>query len=328
MDRTRASVPSAALNLVAALELLALTWIEDARSVRPSSLLNIYLIFTTFFDAVQVRTLYLHSPANSAVSAVFASTIAGKTVLLFLEGWRKTAYLMPRYKNLPPESTSGIINRSFLWWVNGLFYSGLRSVLTLDDLYVLDGKLASASLHAAIAQAWGRRKKPERHFEFPWAACRALWRPLLLVIFPRLCMIGFTFAQPFLISATLSLLSQPSDRQSTNAGYGLIGGTALVYLGLAVSTLNYNQNLYRFVTMFRGATISLIYQHALAISSEAYDESGALTLMSTDVDRIILCLIDLNECWARTIEVIVGITLLALQLGWVCIIPLVVVVSM
>lgn len=328
MDRTRASVPSAALNIVAAVELLALTWIEDARSVRPSSLLNIYLVFTTFFDAVQVRTLYLYSPANNALSAIFASTVASKVVLLFLEGGRKTAYLMPQYKSLPPESTSSIINRSFLWWVNDLFYSGLRSVLTLDDLYVLDGKLASASLHDAIAQAWRRRTKPERRFEFPWAACRALWRPLLLVIFPRLCMIGFTFAQPFLISATLSLLSQPSDQKSTNAGYGLIGATALVYLGLAVSTLNYNQNLYRFVTMFRGATVSLIYQHALAISSEVYDESGALTLMSTDVDRIILCIIDLNECWARTIEVIVGITLLALQLGWVCIIPLVVVVSM
>ncbi|KAF3026419.1 hypothetical protein E8E14_010909 [Neopestalotiopsis sp. 37M] len=324
--RTRASVPSAALNLVAAVELSALTWIEDVRSVRPSSLLNIYLIFTIFFDAVQVRTLYLLSTANNALSAAFASAIAVKVVLLFLEAGRKTAYLMPRYKSLPPESTSSIINRSFLWWVNDLFYSGLRSVLTSDDLYVLDGKLASASLHADIAQAWWRRAKPERRFEFPWAACRALWRPLLLVIFPRLCMIGFTFAQPFLISATLSLLSEPSDQQSTNAGYGIIGATALVYLGLAVSTLNYNQNLYRFVTMFRGATVSLIYEHALAISSEAYDESGALTLMSTDVDRIILCLIDLNECWARTIEVIVGITLLALQLGWVCMTPIVVVV--
>ncbi|ETS74387.1 hypothetical protein PFICI_14253 [Pestalotiopsis fici W106-1] len=326
LNRTAASLPSAALNLFAAVELLALTWVEDVKSVRPSSLLNIYLVSTVFFDAVQVRTLYLQSPANTALAAVFTFTITVKLVLLFLEGQSKTTSLTPPYQGLPPESTSSIINRSFLWWVNDLFYSGLRSILTLDDLYVLDGKLASAPLHAAIAQAWQRRTKPERRFEFPWAACRALWRPLLLVVFPRLCMIGFTFAQPFLISTALGLLSQPSDQQSTNNGYGIIGATALVYLGLAVSTLNYNQNLYRFVTMFRGATVNLIYQHALSISSNAYDESGALTLMSTDIDRIILCLIDVNECWARTIEVIVGMTLLALQLGWISIVPLVVVV--
>lgn len=326
-DGTRASVPSAALNLVVAVELLALTWIEDSRSVRPSSLINVYLVSTLFFDAVQARTLFLRTPTNSALAAVFTSAIAVKAILLFLEARRKTAFLAPPYKGLPPESTSGIINRSFLWWVNDLFRSGLRSLLTSDKLYILDDKLASAPLGATIADTWQRRRRPERRFEFPRAACRALWRPLLLAVFPRLCMIGFTFAQPFLISRVLGLLSQPSNQQSTNDGYGLVGATALIYLGLAVSTLHYNQSLYRFVTMFRGATVALIYDHTLAISTGAYDESGALTLMSTDVDRIVLCLVDLNECWARAIEVVVGTVLLALQLGWVCIVPIVVVVS-
>jgi hypothetical protein len=317
----------AALNLAVAVELLALTWVEDARSVRPSSLLNVYLVSTLFFDAVQARTLYLRSPRNSALVAVFTLVIAAKTILLFLEARRKTKYFTPPYKGLPPESTSGIINRSFLWWANELFRTGFRSLLTSDKLYVLDDKLASAPLGATIAEAWQKRTKPERRFEFPLVACRALWRSLLLAVFPRLCMIGFTFAQPFLISRVLGLLSQPSNQQSLNDGYGLIGATATIYLGLAVSTLHYNQSLYRFVTMFRGAAVALIYDHTLAITTGAYDESGALTLMSTDVDRIILSLVDLNECWARAIEVIVGTVLLALHLGWVCVIPILVVVS-
>jgi ATP-binding cassette, subfamily C (CFTR/MRP), member 1 len=327
VDRTWASIPSAALHLVAAAELLPLTWIEDAKSVRPSSLLSVYLVSTIFLDAVQARTLYLRTPANRTLAAVLTAAIVIKAVLLFLEARRKSTFLHSPYKRLPPESTSGIINRSFLWWINDLFRSGLSSLLTSDELYVLDDKLASAALAATIAEAWQQRRRPERRFEFPWAACRALWRSVLLILFPRIWMIGFTFAQPFLISRVLGLLSQPSSQESTNDGYGLIGATALIYVGLAVSTLHYNQNLYRFVTMFRGATIALIFHHTLAISTDAYDESGALTLMSTDVDRIILCLVDLNECWARAIEVIVGTALLALQLGWVCIVPIVVVVS-
>ena len=48
--------------------------------------------------------------------------------------------------------------------------------------------------------------------------------------------------------------------------------------------------------------------------------------MTTDIDRIIDCLVTLNECWARTIEVAIGISLLALRMGWVCLMPLIIVI--
>ena len=77
--------------------------------------------------------------------------------------------------------------------------------------------------------------------------------------------------------------------------------------------------------MFRATAISLIYNRALILHEGVYNESGAITLMSTDVDEIIRCLEELNEVWSRSIEVMIGIPLLARQLGWISTMPLLVV---
>jgi ATP-binding cassette, subfamily C (CFTR/MRP), member 1 len=82
------------------------------------------------------------------------------------------------------------------------------------------------------------------------------------------------------------------------------------------------------MTMFRGAMITVIFSKTLSLKCDEYNESTALTLMSTDIDRITLCFEYFHSVWARFIEVIIGTTLLALQLGWVCVIPLVVVGGM
>ncbi|PWY72973.1 multidrug resistance-associated protein [Aspergillus heteromorphus CBS 117.55] len=318
--RTQVSVPFSTINLVVALEIVVLSWMEDERSARPSSILNIYLLLTLLFDIAQARTLWL-SHTNNLIPVLFTASVAAKAAMLLLEALEKRRYLTSKYQDLPPESTSGIVNRSFMWWLNRLFLDGFQSLLTMSDLYVLDKRLESVGIAKKAQKAWIRRKRPERRLEFPWQMCRALWWPLASAIFPRLCLIGFTFAQPFLITAILDWLNDPHSAE--NKGYGLIGATTLVYLGLAMSTLHYNHTLYRFVTMFRGAASSLIYERALHIpDGELEDRSATITLMTTDIDRITGCLVNLNECWARVVEVAIGITLLALRMGWVCLMPL------
>ena len=47
--------------------------------------------------------------------------------------------------------------------------------------------------------------------------------------------------------------------------------------------------------------------------------------MSTDVDRICQGLICLHDTWSRPLELIVGASLLGLQIGWVSIMPLAVI---
>lgn len=80
--------------------------------------------------------------------------------------------------------------------------------------------------------------------------------------------------------------------------------------------------MYRAVTTFRGSTVSLIYAKTLELQAEVYDESTALTLMSTDIDRLSTSLEAACEIWARAIELAIGLWLLERQLGWICVAPL------
>ncbi|KAK5992013.1 ABC multidrug transporter B [Cladobotryum mycophilum] len=322
--RTWATLPFAVLNVLASFQLLILTCLEDSRSFQPSSTLTLYLLFTLPLDIIQARTLWLQYP-DSRIAQIFPANAVWKILMLWLESGHKRPYLKQAYQNLSLEATSGIVNRTFLWWLNDLFRQGL-GLLTFDKLYHLDDQLSSATLDDKIQDAWARRRKPEHRFEFPRAALGALRGQFLSVLFPRLCLIIFTFAQPFLISSVLTLLSKPADHDSVRTGYTLIGVTGFIYLGKAISDLHYGHNLNRFLTMFRGASITLIYNHMLLLPVGEYDDSAVVTLMSTDVDNIVFCLSSLNECWARLIEVIVGIVLLARQIGWTSIVPIIVVI--
>jgi ATP-binding cassette subfamily C (CFTR/MRP) protein 1 len=77
--------------------------------------------------------------------------------------------------------------------------------------------------------------RPESRFTLVFVSNKALFFPLLRVVFPRMIMIGLTFAQPFLITRVLDLLQEPSSSLTENQSYGLIGATAIIYLGIAVS---------------------------------------------------------------------------------------------
>ena len=79
--------------------------------------------------------------------------------------------------------------------------------------------------------------------------------------------------------------------------------------------------------MFRGAMVSVIYESTLRLQSDVYDETKAITLMSTDIDTIANNIENVQELWARIAEVGIGIWLLERQLGWVCIAPIIVILG-
>lgn len=79
-----ASLPSAVVNLIAALLVLALTGLEDAKSLQPSFLLHIYLLLTLILDLPQARTLWLTRP-NTALAAIFTTSVVARAVLLLVD---------------------------------------------------------------------------------------------------------------------------------------------------------------------------------------------------------------------------------------------------
>ncbi|KAI1858876.1 uncharacterized protein JN550_012335 [Neoarthrinium moseri] len=311
----RTAIPYGVVSLVATVAVSALVLLEHGRSWRPSSLVSVYLGISALFDAVQVRTIFLRGP-STAIASVLSAALALKLALLGLQTRNKRSYLKEPYRRFPPETLSGILNRSFFWWLRSTFFQGYRVGLTLDSICDIDVELKSASMQSLILHAWTRHSDKGR-FALASALASALRRPLLTVVLPRLCLVAFNYAQPFLIQRAVSLLEEPVNEQTANDRYGIIGATALVYLGIA-------HKLYRSLTMVRAATVSLIYVTSLESFPGTLDDAKTVTLMSTDVERTVSGLELLHETWARVLEIAIGIWLLARQIGAISIAPVIV----
>ncbi|KAF2968293.1 hypothetical protein GQX73_g5239 [Xylaria multiplex] len=95
-----------------------------------------------------------------------------------------------------------------------------------------------------------------------------------------------------------------------------------IYIGLALSTAIYQNSLNILKLMTRSALIGLIHEKIMDSPSISYDDGEASTLMSTDADSLDGIAEMFHETWAQIIEVLIGITLLAREVGWIWPLPL------
>ncbi|KAF4342275.1 multidrug resistance [Fusarium beomiforme] len=316
---TKASLPTAALSFVASIVLLGLSYIEHVYSHRPSTLLNIYLLFSVLFDATRTRTLWLQGYNRPAAITALVATVI-KVAMLVLEAIEKRNLLRPQYRTLPPEVTSSVFSHWFFSWQLSLFRAGYSKQLEIESLFGLEKHFQSQYLLKLLQTAWTKASKKDSH-SLMFTVLRTLKWPALSIVFPRLCFIGFTFCQPFLISATLTWAENDSNSDDMSQGYGLIGAWFLVFMGLAVTSGQYQHLTYRAITMARGQLVSLLYDKATDISITSANPTAALTLMSADIERIDTGWRTAHDVWANLIEIVVAVYLLGRQLGIACLIP-------
>ncbi|PVH72950.1 putative ATP-binding cassette transporter [Cadophora sp. DSE1049] len=309
--RTRSSIAAATLTLVDAVGLCLLSHMEHMHSVRPSAIINVYLIITLPFDVARSRTLLIHGTTQT-FGAVFTSALAVKVLILISEAIEKRNILLDQYRYTSPEVTSGIYNRSFFFWLNHLMRTGFSKVLVNDDLYPIDDDMASGVLLARADRAWKSANQDQSQALF-WAMIRANMVAFLYCIFPRVCMMGFRYAQPFLLERSIEFANNPEDPD--RVGWALTAAFGLVFLGLAISSGSYYHMNYRFVTSTRGSLVSLIYAKTMDLSITALDESVAVTLMSNDTEAICQAFRNLHEFWAVPTELAIALFLLYRQLG-------------
>ncbi|OKL62025.1 hypothetical protein UA08_02529 [Talaromyces atroroseus] len=319
-ERTKVTVAAAALTFVCTLGLLVLSDLEHTRSVRPSTIMNGYLLLTLLFDIARLRTLFI-SNASHAIAGCFASMFAVKAMVLFAEAVEKRGILLEPYRNLSPEETSGIYSRSFFFWLNQLMTTGFRRLLHNDDLYPVDREMSSAVLRAKMQKFWAESSK-ESSRALLWAVLKANRKPMLLCVVPRLALIAVSYAQPFLLTRTVSFASDLS--QSENIGWGLTGAFFFVLLGVALSNGWYYHMTYRFVTSVRGSLVSIIYSKTVDLSITALDESVAVTLMSNDTQTICNGFQMIHDFWAVPLQLGITLYLLFRQLGIACLVPAVI----
>lgn len=150
-QRTRATVPAAALSMVDCFAFMALSYMEHGKSLGPPLLMDTYLLISIILDIVRIRTMWV-SEMSTIISALFTVTLALKIGLLTLEEIRKDPWLGPEIKHCGNEITSGIFTRTLFSWVNRMLWRGYSTALSVPSLQHVDPNLLSPALWNKVRQ--------------------------------------------------------------------------------------------------------------------------------------------------------------------------------
>ncbi|KAJ5696868.1 hypothetical protein N7536_007280 [Penicillium majusculum] len=196
--------------MISTLALLLLSHYDHARSLKPSSLISLYLLGGIIFEIVQVRTLWLFHPISYSLAATVTAALVVRSLLLVLGTSENRETISPQHGRISPENFTGIFSQSTYWWLNGLFISNFRDELSLDDLYPLDDELLTKSLISRGDQQW--KEKPTGRLALFRSIIYDVKWTVAAAVAPRLCLIGFKFAQPFLINDLINYVSDNGSK--------------------------------------------------------------------------------------------------------------------
>ncbi|KAG7418483.1 ABC transporter atnG [Fusarium oxysporum f. sp. rapae] len=306
-NSTTTAIAEPVLGLIESVAFAALSFVEHRNSKKPSKLIGTFLVVTIILDIALVRTFWIRSMRT--IAAVFTASFVIKTILLILEETPKT--LLDEKEKIH-ETSSGVVNRTFFWWLNGLFLQGHRTILETEDLQAIDSKFDTDHASAPLEKQWERARNSGQPSLLKSTFLAYKWQ-FAAGIIPRLLHSGFNFAQPFLIQSVIVLVSK--KEMSVQISSGLIGATFLIYLGLAISGAWHKHMSYQLVTMYRGGLVSLIFKKTLKLKTTSIKDSAPVTLMTADVETIVAAGASVHDMWANMLELPVGIYLLYRQVG-------------
>ncbi|KAF2253629.1 putative multidrug resistance-associated protein [Trematosphaeria pertusa] len=316
---TPASVATDVLAIVATLAAASLSWLQHHRSEQPSAPLAIFFALISLLNVARVRSLWLipHSTGPAVLQTLVLLQGAG---LLLAEslGKKKALRFPEKFHSSGPEPFTGFWNLVGFSWLLGTLRRGYRSILSVDDLPDLDYRLDSEALQEKLARTWSKYDKTQKR-SLLMACFRAYATSFLSAIIPRLILSALKFTQPFMITKLIHFVGDkgvPDD-----FGRGLIGAYALVYLGMAASAALYGYMTFRFLIRLRGGLIALIYQQTVEARAVDLGSINGLTLMGTDVERIVLNFQTIHEVWASLVDIAIAIFLLQRQMFLACLVP-------
>ncbi|KAK1995506.1 P-loop containing nucleoside triphosphate hydrolase protein [Colletotrichum falcatum] len=314
---------SAIASFMACIGLAPLLLFEHSRSLKPSDLGIVYLLVSLACDLAE-STKTDSEDATFTFVAPRIANICVKTLLLAIECRRKRTILRRPDGHFSPEELANVLDRIFFWWINPILAQGYRHILTGESLPPMCQKLSSKPLRQQALLAWGQRAKPEGRTTLPKVLARSMLPHFLAPIIPRLFLIVFRYSQPVLISTAIRFLSG-SSAQSADKGRLVVFMAVAIYVGLAMSNAVYFHLLNRLKIMIRGAVVGLINNKLFSQQSMGHGDGRAVTLMSIDSESVGQAASLFHETWARVIEVLLGTAMLAKEVGWVCLVPHVIV---
>lgn len=157
MQNDYLSVLLEALAVVAAAGACLLSFKEHLYAVQPSTLLSLYLLAHLAGQLVLLTAPTIISKAGRKHELGIGCVVVG-VFFLVLENLDKKSILRKPYQQCAPEETTGILGRTFFWWINPILRDGNRSILVAEELPSIDEKLSSGALRKGIIQAWSKRR--------------------------------------------------------------------------------------------------------------------------------------------------------------------------
>ncbi|KAJ5924064.1 hypothetical protein N7466_008251 [Penicillium verhagenii] len=296
------ALASASLDLLSALAIVILVDLEHVRSLRPSFLASAYLFITLLLDIARVRTAWLVSD-HQVYSACLSASFALKALLLALNSIEKRKWFLSNEKKHSTETVSGPFSRGLFTWLNGLLWKGHSGLLTGDGLPNVNERILSSEVATRFTNSWmGSPQSGKNALLFAVIKCLRL--EIATIALPRLCVVGFSIAQPFLIGKCVTIL-QETTSLSENMGYGLIAATIL-----------------------RGGLMTLVFNHMMDLPLGGTDESSAMALMGSDIEMLAEYFYSsICETWANVLQLALATWLLQTQVGAVCIGPILVAIT-
>ncbi|TVY42741.1 ABC transporter [Lachnellula subtilissima] len=309
------------ISLLAALGMSVLLFLEQQRSQKPSDLATLYLLASILCDVV-VLTMPSGAAERMEVSRPVLIRCCMHAAVLLFECCGKRSAFSAGNKHQSPEELSGILSRAFFTWINPVLLQGYRNILIDQDLPPLGEDMKPEVTRKAILQIWSQRARPETRKTLPLALLKAVKKPFLVAVVPRLFLIAFRYSQPTLIKRSIRYVLTYSAGAQSNRGYWLVVSAAIVYVGLAIATAVYQHCINRLKLLTKSALVGLIHDKTMKSPSIANDNGEATTLMSTDADSLDGIAEMVHEIWAQVVEVIIGIVLLSREVGWIWPLPL------
>ena len=327
--RTARLVASTALDFAASCLLLALSPLEHFKCHRPSIPACSFLFLALIYDITRCPSLWAASRHHdvdgyyAAFTGLFTAAIVVEFTFLVLESARRRRWLAWDAADHSPEETSSVLSLGLYSWLNSLLWLGYHEPLTMRHLYALDRAISVKTLDARNMSSSSKESTGTSTWHLLLWVAKSLGRSVLLPVFPRLCLLGFTFCQPFFLQRLLSFLSSHEEDSSTASG--LVAVAVLIYSGIAISTALYWYYQERFQSLLRAFLISAIYRKTTHVLHVGDGDPAAVTLMGADVERIYTGLRLMHEVWANAIQIALAGWLLQQQLGLAFLAPLVVV---
>jgi hypothetical protein len=193
--KTKFTIASASLEFLVSLAIVVLSRLEHTRAVRPSHLLQFFLLVLLLCEAVKLRTLFLVDYPTSLVTPASIHTFLTGLLLLLESLDKRELFSSDSDRRLAPEETVGLFGKRLIWYLNDLFRDGYRKVLKPDDLTKVDADLASKERDLRFVEIWNVKNKSTTSplIKTIWAV---LWLEILMPVVPRCGVHSFLVPHP------------------------------------------------------------------------------------------------------------------------------------